>query len=101
MNSHWLDENEKSSMKRKYLLNYNTIHKSRKDMKLALDFASRTVNIENDEYSKNKDKLLKGVNKLLDTTEHRFPKNLFDGDKSDLVTEIVRLVNATFIKYIF
>lgn len=80
-------------MKQKYLRNYNNIHKSKRDMKLALDFASRTINLETDEYTKNKEKMMKGVNKLLDSTEHRFPSNLFDGDKGDLVAEIVRLVN--------
>lgn len=77
--------------------NYNKIHKSRKDMRMALDLASRTVNIENDEYMKNKEKLMKSVNKLLDSTEHRFPKNLFDGEKGDLVQEIVKLVISFLI----
>lgn len=47
-------------------------------MKLALDFASRMVTSTESEYVKNKESLLKGVNKLLDTTEERFPKNLFE-----------------------
>lgn len=96
MNSHWIDEKEKASMKQKYLRNYNNVHKTRRDLKLALDFASRTICLESDEYAKNKDKLMKGVNKLLDSTNHRFPNNLFDGDKGELVAEIIKLVNDYF-----
>lgn len=92
VNSQWLNENDKLTVKKKYFTNYNNRHRSRRDIKIALDFASRTVNFENDESLKNKEKLMKGVNKLLDNTERRFPKNLFDGDKGELVTLIVQLV---------
>ncbi|KAF2899219.1 hypothetical protein ILUMI_06955 [Ignelater luminosus] len=60
------------------------IHKSRTDMKLALDFASRMVILTENEYAKNKENLLKGVNKLLDSTEERFPRNLFETSNDDI-----------------
>ena len=96
LNSKWLSEKEKdeASKKRSYL--HANSHKSRRDMKLALNFASRTVSVNNGDHQKYKDNLMIGVNKLLDSTEKRFPKNLFDGDKGQLITEIVTLVSFVF-----
>lgn len=47
-------------------------------MKFALDFATRMVVPAETEYEKHKTDLLKGVNKLLDTVDERFPKNCFE-----------------------
>lgn len=91
MNSQWMTDDEKRYMKKKQVNNYNKLHKSRRDLKLALDFASRTVTIDNNQ-PKFKDNLMKGVNKLLDNTDRRFPKNLFDGTKGELIAEIVKLM---------
>ncbi|XP_022911827.2 activating signal cointegrator 1 [Onthophagus taurus] len=94
LNSKWLSEDDKSNLKKKHASMHSSIHKNRRDMKLALDFASRTVTLDNDEHLKNKKKLMVGVNKLLDSTERRFPKNLFSGEKGELITEIFRLMDA-------
>lgn len=69
------------------------MHRSRRDMKVALDFASRTAVLDDDDYRKNKKNLMIGLNKLLDSTEKRFPKNLFEGDKGQLIADIVKLVS--------
>lgn len=95
MNSQWMTDDEKSYLKKKHSSSYNRLHKSKRDLKLALDFASRTVTVEN-EQPKFKENLMKGVNKLLDNTERRFPKNLFDGSKGELIAEIVKLVSYFF-----
>lgn len=100
-NSQWLNDKEKSSAKKKYLHHHNMMHKSKRDLKLALDFASRTVTIGSDDRMKNKEHMMKGVNKLLDSTERRFPKNLFMGEKGELMSEIVMLVrqSAKFVLF--
>lgn len=62
-------------------------------MKFSLDLATRTVDLPSAFEEKNKEKLMKGVNKLLDSTEHRFPRSLFSSDKAALISEITRKVS--------
>lgn len=99
-NSQWLNDEEKSSAKKKYLNHHNIMHKSKRDLKLALDFASRTVTIGGADGMKNKENMMKGVNKLLDSTERRFPKNLFMGEKGELMSEIVMMVSSSINSFI-
>ncbi|XP_017780567.1 PREDICTED: activating signal cointegrator 1 [Nicrophorus vespilloides] len=92
LNSKWLNDKEKDGARRQYRGAREMLHKSKKDFKLALDFASRTVTINDDDQKKNHEKMLAGVNKLLDNADRRFPKNLFDGEKAELIAEIVSLM---------
>lgn len=92
INSKWSSEDDTMKLKKKHASAYSSMHRSRRDMKIALDFASRTVKLDDNDHKKNKDNLMKGVNKLLDSAEKRFPKNLFDGDKGQLIADIVKLV---------
>lgn len=77
------------------------MHRSRKDMKIALDFASRTAMFDDDDHKSNRKSLMIGVNKLLDSTEKRFPKNLFEGDKGQLIADIVKLVSMVSLHILF
>lgn len=90
----WQSEDEKGSLKAQYQNYHERVHKSRNDLKLALNFASRTVTLENNEHEKFKTNLMRGVNKLLDNSEGRFPPNLFHGDKGRLVSDIVQLMKT-------
>lgn len=90
----WLSEDEKGSLKTQYRNYHERVHKSRNDLKIALSFASRTIVVQNDEHEKFKSNLMKGVNKLLDNSEGRFPPNLFHGDKGKLVSDIVKLMKS-------
>ncbi|GJQ66263.1 hypothetical protein Trydic_g4314 [Trypoxylus dichotomus] len=97
INSKWTSEAENAKLRKKHGSIYSSMHRSKRDMKIALDFASRTVALDNDDHKKNKKNLLMGVNKLLDSTEKRFPKNLFDGEKGQLIADIVKLMDETTI----
>ncbi|XP_065167893.1 activating signal cointegrator 1 [Atheta coriaria] len=98
LNSKWASETEKSENKKRFQSKYEYLHKSKREFKLALDFASRTVVVEDTQVS-NKKHLLKGVNKLLDNTDKRFPKNLFEGDKSQLIKQIVQLMEDSSLTH--
>lgn len=98
LNSKWASDTEKSENKKRFQSKYEYLHKSKREFKLALDFASRTVVVEDTQVS-NKKHLLKGVNKLLDNTDKRFPKNLFEGDKSQLIKQIVQLMEDSSLTH--
>ncbi|KAB0805283.1 hypothetical protein PPYR_02253 [Photinus pyralis] len=68
--------------------NVPKIHKSAKDMKLALDFASRTVVSETKEKNKNRDSLLAAVNTHLDATEKRLSESLRVQKWDDIVSKV-------------
>ncbi|KAK9711842.1 ASCH domain [Popillia japonica] len=97
INSKWSSEDENVKLKKKHASLYSSMHRSRRDMKVALDFASRTAVLDDDDYRKNKKNLMIGLNKLLDSTEKRFPKNLFEGDKGQLIADIVKLMDDTTV----
>lgn len=92
MNDKWNTEEEKKRIQNKQMEFYSHTYTPKNDLKFTLDFATRTATFYKDEQIKNKEELMKGVNKLLDTTEKRFPKNLFHGDKAQLMAEIIRKV---------
>lgn len=92
MNDKWNTPEEKKRIEDKKKEFYSHKRTPRNDLKFSLDFATRTAVFEKPEEIKNKEEIMKGVNKLLDTTDRRIPKNLFCGDKGQLMAEIIRKV---------
>ncbi|KAI4468412.1 thyroid receptor interacting protein related [Holotrichia oblita] len=58
VNSKWSSKDENVKLKKKHASLYSSMHKSRRDMKVALDFASRTAVLDDDDYRKNKKNLM-------------------------------------------
>lgn len=84
----WSSPDEQKKNKKSLSEHLSTLHKPRHDVKMSLDFATRTVAFEKTDDIVNKDKLMKGVNKLFDNAYKRFPTNLFSGDKAQLMEQI-------------
>lgn len=92
----WSSPEEQKRNKKRLSDHLSTLHKPRSEVKMSLDFATRTVAFEKTDDIVNKDKLMKGVNKLLDNSYKRFPNNLFSGDKAQLMEEICAKVREVY-----